>query len=162
MDNKNIDIALQAWGNKIVAKAQKNLGNHSDTGQLRRSIQAHAFNGKLIFYFEQYGIPVDTGRHGKLKKVVSTSIFGGAARAAFPNITAIKKWINNKPIKPKSDNKMSVDQLTYVIGRSIYNTGIRATLFFTKPFELEFPALLNEITEAFALDMADYLETIQI
>ena len=156
MDNEFVQIALQAWGDKVATEAQRNLAKQgkNSTKKLSKSIQAKVVGSKLIFSFEEYGIALDTGRNGTKKRRNSNSIFGQPAKAAFPNVTAIKKWIKNKPISFKG-KKVSVDSQAYVIGRSIKLNGIKASLFFTKAFNKELPELGELIAEAFTLDLED-------
>jgi hypothetical protein len=165
VDNKNLDIALEIWGNKLINQAKRNLIKQKkpDTGKLARSMKAKAENGVLSIYMEEYGIAVDTGRDGKNKKQNANSIFGKSARAAWPPVSAIKKWINTKPVKPRNLNnkKISVDSLTYVIGRSIYNKGIKPSLFFTDAFETELPGIGDFIVKAFAEDIEGLLNDLQ-
>ena len=158
MDNINVDIALQEWADGVVKTAKKNLAKQgkNTSKKLSNSIKAEANNGTLIFYFEEYGIAVDTGRNGTQKKRNSNSIFGQPAKAAFPNVSAIKKWIKRKPVTLKG-NKMTIDSMAYVIGRSIKLKGIKASLFFSKPFITELPGLGEAIAKAFANDLDETL-----
>ena len=41
---------------------------------------------------------------------------------------------------------------------SIYKKGIKPSLFFTKPFEQAFKKLPEELTEAFGLDIRNFLQ----
>ena len=46
-----------------------------------------------------------------------------------------------------------------MIARSIYNNGIKPSLFFTKPFEKAFKNIDKDLVEAFKLDMEKLIET---
>ena len=50
---------------------------------------------------------------------------------------------------------MSYESMTYLIARSIYNKGLKANLFFTKPFEAGLKRLPDDLIKAFALDIED-------
>jgi hypothetical protein len=52
---------------------------------------------------------------------------------------------------------MSYQSTAYLITRSIWNKGIKPSLFFTKPFEQAFKKLPNELIEKFGLDVEDFL-----
>jgi hypothetical protein len=54
---------------------------------------------------------------------------------------------------------ISRSSLKFAIARSIYQKGIKASLFFTKPFERAFKDLPKEITEGFSLDVKEFLTT---
>jgi hypothetical protein len=45
--------------------------------------------------------------------------------------------------------------MSYLIARSIYNKGLKANLFFTKPFEAGLKRLPDDLIEGFALDIED-------
>ena len=45
--------------------------------------------------------------------------------------------------------------MSYLISRSIYNKGLKANLFFTKPFEAGLKRLPNDLIKAFDLDIED-------
>ena len=46
----------------------------------------------------------------------------------------------------------------FILQKSIYEKGIKASMFFTKPFEKAFKNLPQEVIEAFGLDIEDFLE----
>jgi hypothetical protein len=50
---------------------------------------------------------------------------------------------------------MSYESMTYLIARSIYNKGLKANLFFTKPFEAGLKRLPDDLSKAFVLDIED-------
>jgi len=53
---------------------------------------------------------------------------------------------------------MSYKSTAFLIIRSIYNKGIKPSLFFTKPFEKYFNRLPETLTDSFALDMENFIE----
>ena len=42
--------------------------------------------------------------------------------------------------------------------RSVWNKGIKASLFFTKPFEKGFKRLPQELRQAYGLDIEEFLD----
>ena len=48
---------------------------------------------------------------------------------------------------------MSYKSTAFLITRSIYNKGIKPSLFFTKPFEKAFKNLNKDLVEAYKLDV---------
>ena len=48
---------------------------------------------------------------------------------------------------------MSYESMTYIISRSIYNKGLKANLFFTKPFEKGIEKLSRELYAGFVKDV---------
>jgi hypothetical protein len=65
------------------------------------------------------------------------------------------KWIVKKGIAPRDkDGKfISRKSLQFMIARSIFNNGIKPSLFFTKPFEKAFKGLNKDLVEAYKLDV---------
>ncbi len=53
------------------------------------------------------------------------------------------------------NQKMS---LQFMIARSIYNNGIKPSLFFTKPFQKAFTNLDKDIIKAYQLDVEELLK----
>ena len=52
---------------------------------------------------------------------------------------------------------MSYKSMSFLIQRSIFEKGIKPSLFFTKPFEQGFKKLPDEVLEAYGLDIEDLL-----
>ena len=53
---------------------------------------------------------------------------------------------------------MSYKSMSFLIQRSIFEKGIKPSLFFTKPFEQGFKKLPDELIEAYGLDVEELLE----
>ena len=72
----------------------------------------------------------------------------------------IKKWVKARrfQFKDKKGKFLSYESTAYIIARSIYNKGIKASLFFTKPFEKGFKRLPEELLEAYGLDVDEFLD----
>ena len=51
-----------------------------------------------------------------------------------------------------------LDSLAFRIQNTIYLKGIKPTEFYSKPFEKEFQKLPQELVEAYALDVEQFLE----
>jgi hypothetical protein len=54
---------------------------------------------------------------------------------------------------------MSYQSTAFLITRSIYNKGIKPSMFFTKPFEKAFKGLNEELIKAYALDVEKFMAT---
>jgi hypothetical protein len=70
---------------------------------------------------------------------------------------AINKWTITKGLDGVRDKKtgrfLPRKTMQYLITRSIYLSGIKPTMFFTKPFERAFAKLTPDITKSFLLDI---------
>lgn len=108
----NLQDALQKIGNDIIgdAKATLKRQGHVASGRLMNSMKAVVNKSELTFELESYARYVDQGRRA----------------GKFAPVKAIKDWCKVK----------GIDQsLAYVINRSIYENGIKPSLFFTDAFE---------------------------
>jgi hypothetical protein len=64
--------------------------------------------------------------------------------------------------RDKKGNFISRKSLQFLIARSIFNNGIKPSLFLTKPFEAAFKTLPDELIEKFGLEVLDLFDfTIQ-
>ena len=142
---------------KINLGASRNVGGKrrvtDNTGKLRSSLSyimdvtPNSFS--LAFLMEEYGQWVDQGRK--------------PGKGAPPEV--IRQWVREKPIRPRDKNggfkkitDASVNSLAYLINRKIKREGIKPTNFFSEPFEAQFDKLPQELIEAFALDVEDFLK----
>ena len=53
---------------------------------------------------------------------------------------------------------MSYENTAYLIRNSIYNKGLKPTMFFSKPFEDGFLRLPDDVIEAYGLDVENFLK----
>ena len=67
----------------------------------------------------------------------------------------LDKWIVRKGIAPRDEKGrlMNRQSLKFAIAKSIFNKGIKPSLFFTKPFEKAYKNLPNELISAYGLDI---------
>ena len=72
----------------------------------------------------------------------------------MPPSSVFDKWSIRKGIAPRDKEGKFINRksLNYLIARSIFNKGIRATMFFTKPFEAGIIRFGDEIAEGYIDD----------
>ena len=72
----------------------------------------------------------------------------------MPPSSVFDKWGIRRGIAPrdKQGRFISRKSLNYLLARSIYNKGISATMFFTKPFESGLDKFSDEIVLGFVED----------
>ena len=70
----------------------------------------------------------------------------------------VKKNVFNKSIRDKKGRFIPRQSLAYLITRSIYSKGIRASMFFTKPFEKAYENLTPELRQAFIYDIENNIK----
>ena len=182
MELKNVDAFLNAFAKQIVDNAKKNLVDDHDgptqgmksLGGLYDSI-SYSYNKSeeeiiIGFLMQDYGKFVDKGVRGKTSTYPETSAAlskfqygsgtgkkGGLTKALY-NPETKKGWIKKKKFQwrdKKTGRFLSYESMSYLIARSIYNKGLKANLFFTKPFEAGLKRLPSDLSKAFVLDIED-------
>lgn len=164
----NTEKALALFTDFVVGKSKENLNRlkKNTTGNLNKSIKGKYKVSKnsfmLSFEMEDYGEFQDLGVKGtKSSRKAPNSPFkmgtGTAPKGMFK--TAINAWVVKKGIAPRDKGKFTDrKQLNYLIRKSIYETGLRTTNFFTEPFETAFKRLPDEIIEAYSFDVESLLQ----
>lgn len=175
LDKKNTERRLKDFAEGVVKISRDNL---KDDGDLRRSIAYMLQTGKrsfdLDFEMEDYGIFQDFGvqgagpndlpkgakNYGKNKAPFSPFKFGTGTAPKKQFKSAINGWMIQKGIAPREKNGQftSRKSIAFMIRRDIYLSGIRPKKFFTDPFEDEFRKLPLDVTEAYALDLEDFMD----
>jgi hypothetical protein len=161
--------ALNKFAKYVVSQSKANLtrGKKNSSGNLRNSIgydlKVNPNSFELEFIMAEYGMFVDEGVQGSKSSYLESrnSRFEFSGRFKTIPTKSLDKWVVRKGIKGSRDEKgRFIDRrsLKYVIAKSIYEKGIKASLFFTKPFEKAFDKLPTEIVEAYALDIDEFFE----
>ena len=159
---------LNKFAKYVIQQSRTNLTKQKKnaSGELYNSlgydlnVSPNSFS--LEFYMADYGAFIDEGVHGSKSSYLETrnSRFAFSGRFKTIPTKALDKWTVTKGIAPrdKQGRFISRQSLKYIIAKSIYEKGIKASLFFTKPFEKAFDNLPTEIVEAYALDIDEFFE----
>ena len=110
----------------------------------------------LVFYMTDYAKFVDQGVSGKKKKYNTPYSY----KQKMPPSRVFEKWIKQKGIKGRNKQGQFITHksLSFLIARSIFNKGIKPSLFFTKPFEAAFKRLPDDLVQKFGLDVEELLQ----
>ena len=162
MDNRQ--EILNRFIRHVVSQAKKNLttGNRNASKKLYNSIkgEAKSFPNSIGVYFEmeEYGYYQDQGVSGVKKKYDTPFSY----KSKMPPPKAFDKWTVRKGLAPrgKGGQFKSRKGLNFAIARSIFEKGIKPSLFFTKPFEAAFKNLPNEMVEVFGLEAEQMFDDI--
>ena len=165
--------AMEKYAKYVVQQARSNLskGKNNASKQLYNSLsyevkQNRTSSGQFTtgynaeFFMEEYGTYQDLGVHGSKSSYVENRKSPFRYTTKQPPTKAFDKWIKIKGIKgrDKKTGRFITDQsLKFLIARSIKNKGIRASLFFTKPFEQAFAKLPDDIARAIADDIENII-----
>lgn len=159
---------LDKFRKRIITEARKNLTRQKKkaSGSLYKNLSSdlevyRTGNFMLEFDLGTYGEFVDKGVSGTKKKYNTPFRFGSGTGKKGGLRQGISKWIRQKGIKgrdKRSGRFISNKSLTYIISRSIYQKGLKPSLFFTRPFQNEYKKLSDDLVEAFGLDIDDFLK----
>lgn len=166
MDLKNVDDLIKKFRSYVIQQARSNLtkGGKNVSSKLYNSIDSEVLkenNYTLInFSMEDYGAYQDQGVRGKSKSAKAPNSpfkFGSGSGREGGLTEGINKWVKNRGIQfrdKKSGKFLSYQSTAFIITRSIYETGIRPSLFFTKPYERAKNRYLGkELIKAFKADV---------
>ena len=150
MKGENTKKALDKFGKYLVKESRKNLTRKKKnvTNSLYESldfdVKAMPNSFEFDFLMNEYGEWVDKGRKA----------------GKNPPFSPLRKWVEDRRIQFRSNKGkfQSYDQTAWAIVKSIGKKGIPASNFYSRPFNLGYAKLPNEIVEAYALDVEDFLE----
>lgn len=170
LDNKNTNKYLNDFAKYVIQQSRSNLSkggknvNKKLYDSLDKQIEVGANSFRLAFLMEDYGEFVDKGVKGKTSstKAPNSPFRFGTGTGKKGGLTqGITKWVQQKGIQfrdKKTGKFLSYKNTSFLITRSIYNKGIKPSLFFTKPFEKAFERLPDELVEAYGLDVEQFLQ----
>ena len=160
---ENVQEILDEFKANVISEAKRNLSAQNTSGRLKDSLKGYVKESKnsiqVSFEMEDYGFYQDRGVKGKKG---GKSLDGYKYTNKMPPPKAFDKWTVRKGIAPRDKEGRFIKRksLNFLIARSIFNKGIKPTLFFTKPFEKYYKRLTKELTEKYALDMVNLFTTI--
>ena len=160
---KNVKDELNRFSKYVISQSRANLtrGKKNGSKELYNSldydlnVSPNSFG--LKFLMEEYGVYQDKGVSVKKKKYNTPYAY----TTKMPPPAKMDKWIVRKGLKGTRDKKgrfISRKSLQFMIARSIFNNGVKPSLFFTKPFKKAFNNLPKEIVEAYKLDVEELIK----
>ena len=152
--------ALEEYANYVITKAKENLakggkfGSYDKSGALSNSLSYKIEKGKVSFLGENYGVFLDQGVKGAESTYPESRTSSHKYTNKMPPSSVFDKWSIKSGIAPRDKKGRFIKRksLNFLIARSIYRKGIRATMFFTKPFEDALPLFEDTMAEAFLED----------
>ena len=150
--------ALEKYAKYVIQQSRSNLtkGGNKASGKLYDSLSYKIDGTNVKFESEEYGLYQDQGVRGAKSyyadKGTSSSPFKYTTK--MPPSSVFDKWTIKKGIAPRDEKGRFINRksLNYLLARSIYNKGIRATMFFTKPFERGLDLYGDEIVAGYIED----------
>ena len=158
----NVEDELNAFRKHVITEARKNLTrnkkNASKTlyNDMNSFLKVSKNSFELGFEMPIYGQFQDQGVSG-IKKKYDTPF---SYKKKMPPLDVFEAWIKRKGIKgrDKRGRFITNKSLSYLIARSVFNNGIKPSLFFTRPFELAYKRLADDVINAFGLDIDEFLK----
>ena len=150
MKGENTKKALDRLGKYLVKESRKNLTRKKKnvTNSLYESldydlkVMPNSF--EFDFLMNEYGEWVDKGRKA----------------GKNPPFSPIREWVQNRKIQFRSNKGkfQTYDQTAWAIVGGIGKKGIPASNFYSRPFKLGYAKLPDQIVEAYALDVEQFLD----
>jgi len=150
MQGENTKRALDKFGKYLVKQSRSNLSKKKKNvtnklyDSLDYSIRSSNVSFEFDFLMEAYGEWVDKGRKA----------------GKNPPFSAIRKWVEDRRIQFRSNRGrfQTYDQTAWAVVKKIGRDGIEASNFYSRPFQLGYNKLPNELVEAYALDVEEFIE----
>jgi hypothetical protein len=183
MTQSEVQKELERFRDYVIKEARTNLTRNKKNvskglyESLKGNVKAMPNSFSMDFEMNQYGqfqdkgvkgkdpnaLPVTAKNYGVQKAPNSPYKFGTGSGQKGGLTKSLDKWIIRKGLAPRDkDGKfMSRRTLKFLMARSIYFSGIKPSLFFTKPFEAAFKRLPDELVEKFGLDAMNLFKETQ-
>jgi hypothetical protein len=153
---------LNKFAKYVIQQSRSNLTKYKKNASkelynsLGYDLTASTNSFSLAFLMEEYGMYQDKGVSG-IKKKYDTPF---AYTNKRPPASAFSSWVVRKGIAPRDEGGKFTKRkgIQFAIAKTIYEKGIRPSLFFTKPFERAFKRIDQDLIEAFALDVETLLD----
>ena len=169
MEQQEVKKTFEEFGEYVIQKAKANLKKSGKTASgklgdsLKYEFKVNQNSVEFDFFAEDYWKFVDKGVKGKFsssKAPNSPYQFGSGTGKKGGLRSAIDKWVIRKGLQNVRNEKgqfINRKQMVSMISRAIYNRGLSATQFFSKPFDEGFNNLPDEILEAYGKDFDKFL-----
>jgi len=163
---KETYAVIKKYRDYVIQQSRSNLskGRKNVSKELYNSLKGEIVqedNYAIVgFRMAEYGQYQDQGVKGKFKsaKAPNSPFKFGSGRGPKGGLTeGINKWVKQKKIQfrdKKTGKFISYQSTASIISRSIYMTGMKPSLFFTKPFEAGYKKYIEtDLANALGIDL---------
>ena len=151
--------ALEKYAKYVIQQSRSNLTKKKNNAskQLYNSLEYKIQGDKISFLSEKYGEFIDKGVKGAKSTYPESSASPFKYTNKRPPSSVFDKWSVKSGIAPRDSKGKFIKRksLNFIIANSIFRKGIRASMFFTKPFEEALPLFEDEFLEGFLNDKLD-------
>jgi hypothetical protein len=170
----NLEKVLKDFNKEVIKQARANLTRKGkrDTNTLYKEMNSTVSVGKNSFYSS-----IDFGKASEYWDFIDKGVKGVSSSQRAPQspykfgtgtgrkgglTKGIDGWVRRKrfQFKDKQGKFLSYESTAFLIRRAIWNKGLETTNFISRPFELAFKRLPNEVVEAYSLDLDSTLKYI--
>jgi hypothetical protein len=163
---KSVEQVLRRFRDYVIQQSRSNLSKSDKnvSKELYNSLKGEIItenNYSIVgFSMAEYGQFQDQGVRGKTSSAKAPNSpfkFGTGSGKKGGLTKSIDKWVRARGFQfrdKKSGKFMSYEQTGYLISRSIFQKGIKPSLFFTKPFEAGYKKYIDtDLFKAFGQDL---------
>ena len=152
---------LLRFRNYVIQQSRSNLTKNrkNDTKKLYNSLKGEVVtenNYSIVgFSMDVHGLFVDKGVKGS-KSSAKAPNSPYSFKSKMPPVAVIAKWVKRRGLKGRDKNGRFIkdNTLAYLIARSIFQKGMKPSLFFTKPFEAGYKKYIDiDLIKAFGEDI---------
>ena len=165
MKKGEVQKLLDDFRDKVIAEAKQGLPR--DTGSLAKSLKSYVKESpnsiQISFSMNNYGWYQDRGVKGVSSGKSLSNYSFGTGKKDGGLTRGINKWVRRKQIQFRNKETgqfMSYEQTARTIIRSIWQKGIKPSMFFTRPFEKYYRKLPNEVTKKYVKDLETLFNSI--
>ena len=166
MKKGEVQKLLDEFRDNVIKEAKQGLPRN--TGSLAKSLKSYVKESKnsiqISFEMKEYGWYQDRGVRGVSSGESLSDYHFGSGKGKEGGLTkGINKWVKQKSIQFKDKETgrfMSHEQTARTIIRSIWQKGLKPTMFFTKPFEKHYKKLPNSVMKKYVKDMETLFDSI--
>lgn len=161
---KNTKDALNKFAKYVIQQSRSNLSKQKKNvssdlyGSLGYDLNVSPNSFSLEFFMLPYGEFIDKGVSGTKKRY--NTLFEYTNKK--PPMQPLADWAKARNIRLRDEKgkykKGNYKTIGFILQKSIYEKGIKPSLFFTKPFEKAFDRLPDEVIKNFGLDIDNLLE----
>ena len=161
---QNTKESLNKFAKYVIQQSRSNLSKNKKNvssdlyGSLGYDLKVNPNSFSLEFYMADYGQFVDQGVSGIKRKYNTPFSYTNKK----PPMQPLADWAKARRIRLRDEKgkykKGNYKTIGFILQRSIYEKGIKPSLFFTKPFEKAFDNLPDDLIKRFGLDLDDLLD----
>ena len=152
--------ALDKYAELVIKNARENLqkggkyGTHNKSNALSKSLEYKIKDDKVSFISLKYGDYLDKGVKGSESTYPESFASPFKYTTKQPPSSVFDRWSVKSKIAPRDSKGRFIKRksINYIIANSIFRKGIRASMFFTKPFEEALPLFEDDMLEGFLND----------